>query len=93
VVQRRIYDDYHLEIQDHGQKTGLLTLKLLRLRGSWVLNLRRTIRILFLATTLRHMMLCCAFKPKLIAEDKNALQTEYLKTAEEMSQLIIWRMR
>ena len=85
-------DDYYLEIQDHGSPED-------RVVNVEIIKIARELGIKFIATNDSHFISCydveahdallCIQTGKLIAEDKRMRYsgTEYLKTAEEMSQL------
>ncbi|MUL38345.1 DNA polymerase III subunit alpha [Gloeocapsopsis dulcis] len=85
-------DDYYLEIQDHGSQED-------RIVNIEIIKIARELDIKFIATNDSHYISCfdveahdallCIQTGKLIAEDKRMRYsgTEYLKSAEEMSQL------
>ncbi len=85
-------DDYYLEIQDHGSQED-------RIVNIEIIKIARELNIKFIATNDSHYISCfdveahdallCIQTGKLIAEDKRMRYsgTEYLKSAEEMSQL------
>ncbi|PIG91846.1 DNA polymerase III subunit alpha [Gloeocapsopsis sp. IPPAS B-1203] len=85
-------NDYYLEIQDHGSQED-------RIVNIEIIKIARELDIKFIATNDSHYISCfdveahdallCIQTGKLIAEDKRMRYsgTEYLKSAEEMSQL------
>ncbi|OKH25456.1 DNA polymerase III subunit alpha [Chroogloeocystis siderophila] len=85
-------DDYYLEIQDHGSQED-------RIVNVEIVKIARELGIKFIATNDSHYISCfdveahdallCIQTGKLIAEDNRMRYsgTEYLKSAEEMSQL------
>lgn len=85
-------DDYYLEIQDHGSQED-------RIVNVEIIKIAKELNIKFIATNDSHYISCfdveahdallCIQTGKLIAEDKRMRYsgTEYLKSAEEMSQL------
>jgi len=85
-------NDYYLEIQDHGSQED-------RIVNVEIIKIARELGIKFIATNDSHFISCydveahdallCIQTGKLIAEDKRMRYsgTEYLKSAEEMSQL------
>lgn len=85
-------DDYYLEIQDHGSPED-------RIVNVEIVKIARELDIKFIATNDSHFISCydveahdallCIQTGKLIAEDNRMRYsgTEYLKSAEEMSQL------
>ena len=85
-------DDYYLEIQDHGSPED-------RIVNVEIIKIAQELEIKFLATNDSHFISCfdveahdallCIQTGKLIEEDKRMRYsgTEYLKSAEEMSQL------
>ena len=85
-------DDYYLEIQDHGSPED-------RIVNVEIIKIARELDIKIIATNDSHYISCydveahdallCIQTGKLIAEDKRMRYsgTEYLKSAEEMSQL------
>ncbi|MBW4637829.1 MAG: DNA polymerase III subunit alpha [Gloeocapsa sp. UFS-A4-WI-NPMV-4B04] len=85
-------DDYYLEIQDHGSQED-------RIVNVEIVKIARELNIKIIATNDSHFISCydveahdallCIQTGKLISEDKRMRYsgTEYLKSAEEMSQL------